>query len=443
MTRLTTKKVPCLFVLILLAWGCQKSSGGGSDAPVAEPDPYGGRERTLVFDGLRRGHQRHHMALDPVVIPLPVKDLSGLTVSYELTDCYLESRDKTEDWSRVSDGYCSAGLRFDSAGNLIVEAPQAIGYNFDNTGEFGHGRFHIGYKVSNGIPSDDIDTGIELRIINVAELDIRDEQFMPQELEGLPEHLRLPIVNSAMQSAPWYLDKNPAFGGGAIPLGSAWYLGSHAGRHYIVTARHAVTVGDKVRKFDYFFPYHGLTAYHRELVYDRKNLDFAIIEVEFDHPELAQGLKPTPIDVSYLPTKDDPLMLVGYSNMDVVLSYPGIALNQTCRVLSSEDMNYEDPDIKKGFPTGCKPDSADSGGLLAQRDTGKVTSIISVGTYATDPKWSLVTSTMEELIADGQYLGAIHVPFAWVRKAMIEDIPKIEPQHLRFLAYTFGFEERL
>jgi hypothetical protein len=165
------------------------------------------------------------------------------------------------------------------------------------------------------------------------------------------------------------------------------------------------------------------------------NLDVAIFTVTFDKKH---DLNETDIDVFYSPSLDDPLAAAGFGHLNATQLLPLIDQNPSCRVVSVKPITeYSSKYVGPGFPTGCQVSSGDSGGMLIDPKSGRVTSIITSGIEVSEIKWQFNQDLLEHLIKQDVLQGAVIIPLSSVRQKIQQSKSKLNERFFNFLNRKF------
>ena len=445
--RIKVATLRILSILLILS-SCGKK-GKSEKAPMG-PAPQTGeeqtepeRERTLVLsDFLISGRMPILIAEEPFYLKTVAEDLSGLYVTYEITQCTPNnSKPPTDSVNQVLQKYCDTAFSLDDEGTLKIESPRSLGIEWPDTENHNDGRLSFRMSVQNGIEDDTIKRPFGFKIIDIdaPKVDIVDTQYDENSIEDLPSQLKSAVTQIAYHGDIYYRYNDKRLGAASEPLSGSWYLDSYNGTNYMVSAYHTMHTGAGPRTHPITFPYGKIQGVTGEIVYANKELDFALHTFDLNIPGDIDKFHPMPIDIHYTPIMDDELVSIGYAKMNVSYTYPGIDMNPTCRIASSNPFSTMPEPFTKfpGFPTGCQVWNGDSGGIMALRSTGKVTSVIT-NTLLSD-RWSHQANRelQEGLIEDGQYVGAIHISLSMIREKIRQEANMISEKHLEFVKNKF------
>ena len=445
-----------LALLILMLTGVSCGQRDDDKAPRKNPADFEKEEKeyyfvpqndplsSIGFLGKRRGGEVVYFAgSDKIEIDVGAIDLDGEELDYSLVKCTTGSS-SLEVRSKVS-RICSELMSISSEGLLTIDPLRSRGISFPDNSEHDAGRLRIVVRISNSDPADTIHTVLAIRLLDTNNFPttIKDKQFRPKELEFIDEPFRTVIKQTAFHGSYRHFHDNKRFGVFGGGSSSAWYLGKDDHHYYMASAQHATTTGyDEIRHLPVYFPYLDLAGRIKDKVYINIEMDFSIYTVQFVNPENAHELVDAPIDVTYSPQLGTQLATVGFGSLHTPLIYPGVGDDKTCRVLSESLVDMALPSGKPvyGYSTGCQVWSVDSGGVIFNLTSGKVISVIALGTLPLRTEYQFMANSdlLEGAIERGRfYFGAFLVPLSDIRSELVADLSQIDGEYREFVKSKF------
>ena len=390
--------------------------------------------QTLQFIHPARGSIYFRIGREPLEIrSLMAKDREGRSVTYEVTGCSPDSSDIKTD---IYDRFCEEAVSFTSDGVLRIQPLWDLSADVREKVVENEGRLTIHTRIENGVPDNTLEScdkhfvGVFLQLFNVdTTVDIKDTQYLPNELDDLLENKRIILEQVAFHGRK-----------GGPGSSSAWYLGSSDGIHFMASSHHS-TFSKTLRRHPIYFPYLGLSGTVEKAVYLNKYYDFAIYAAKFNEPEIASTLREMPIDVEYVPSTDDPLAAVGFSAMNSPLMLPGIEENSNCRIIIGEMTVIQKGSIvMPGYPTGCQVWNGDSGGAVLNRDSTRVVGSIAKALFSRKHEFMSNMSMFEQHIKE-DLLGLFLVPLSVIREDISKRPESIPSEFRDYILKRFNIEQ--
>ena len=446
-----------LLVATVFLFSCKKEGSSGDETgPESETEQlkFHGFDKVCNFSEHQPIHFIHsskgsevyfRIGREPLEIrSLMAKDRQGRNVTYEVTGCSPYTSDIKTD---IYDRFCEEAVSFTSDGVLQIQSLWDISPDVREKVVENEGRLTIHARIGNGVPDNTLEgcdkhfVGLSLQIFNVDTTDdIKDTQYLPNELDDLPEMKRLVIEQMAFHGRVGHTFGNPEIGKGGSGSSSAWYLGSSDGVHFMASSHHS-TFSKTLRKHPIYFPYLGLSGTVEKAVYLNKYYDFAIYAAKFNEPEIASTLREMPIDVEYVPSTDDPLAAIGFSAMNSPLMWPGVEENSNCRIIKGELIVIQKGSIvMPGYPTGCQVWNGDSGGAVLNRDSTRVVGSIAKGLFSRKHEFMSNVAMFEQHIKE-DLLGLFLVPLSVIREDISKRPESIPTEYRDYILKRFNIEQ--